>query len=99
MMKTAEYKAFFQASELWLVPYAQYSYLRDKNGTADFNQWPDHQVWDEAERKALADPKTAAYKNVAFFYFVQFVLDRQLSIQLHQRLRYSSAVCRPPCSP
>ena len=78
MMKTAEYKAFFQDTELWLVPYAQYSYLRDKNGTADFNQWPDHQVWDEAERKALTDPKTAAYKNVAFFYFVQFVLDRQM---------------------
>lgn len=78
MMKTAEYKAFFQDTKQWLVPYAQYSYLRDKNGTADFNQWPDHQVWDEAERKALADPKTAAYKNVAFFYFVQFVLDRQM---------------------
>lgn len=78
MMKTAEYKAFFQDTELWLVPYAQYSYLRDKNGTADFNQWPDHQVWDEAERKALTDPKTVAYKNVAFFYFVQFVLDRQM---------------------
>lgn len=78
MMKTAEYKAFFQDTELWLVPYAQYSYLRDKNGTADFNQWPDHQVWDEPERKALTDPKTAAYKNVAFFYFVQFVLDRQM---------------------
>ena len=78
MMKTAEYKAFFQDTEQWLVPYAQYSYLRDKNGTADFNQWSDHQVWDEAERKALAAPKTAAYKNVAFFYFVQFVLDRQM---------------------
>ena len=78
MMKTAEYKAFFQDTEQWLVPYAQYSYLRNKNGTADFNQWPDHQVWDEAERKALTDPKTAAYKNVAFFYFVQFVLDRQM---------------------
>ena len=78
MMKTAEYKAFFQDTKQWLVPYAQYSYLRDKNGTADFNQWPDHQVWDEAERKALTDPKTAAYKNVAFFYFVQFVLDRQM---------------------
>ena len=78
MMKTAEYKAFFQDTEQWLVPYAQYSCLRDKNGTADFNQWPDHQVWDEAERKALTDPKTAAYKNVAFFYFVQFVLDRQM---------------------
>ena len=78
MMKTAEYKAFFQDTKQWLVPYAQYSYLRDKNGTADFNQWPDHQVWDEAERKALTDPKTAANKNVAFFYFVQFVLDRQM---------------------
>ena len=78
MMKTAEYKAFFQDTKQWLVPYAQYSYLRDKKGTADFNQWPDHQVWDEAERKALTDPKTAAYKNVAFFYFVQFVLDRQM---------------------
>ena len=78
MMKTAEYKAFFQDTKQWLVPYAQYSYLRDKNGTADFNQWPDHQVWDEAERKALTDPKTAACKNVAFFYFVQFVLDRQM---------------------
>ena len=78
MMKTAEYKAFFQDTKQWLVPYAQYSYLRDKNGTADFNQWSDHQVWDEAERKALTDPKTAAYKNVAFFYFVQFVLDRQM---------------------
>lgn len=78
MMKTVEYKAFFQDTKQWLVPYAQYSYLRDKNGTADFNQWPDHQVWDEAERKALTDPKTAAYKNVAFFYFVQFVLDRQM---------------------
>lgn len=78
MMKTAEYKAFFQDTKQWLVPYAQYSYLRDKNGTADFNQWPDHQVWDEAERKALTDPKTAAYKNVAFFYFVQFVLGRQM---------------------
>lgn len=78
MMKTAEYKAFFQDTKQWLVPYAQYSYLRDKNGTADFNQWPDHQVWDEAERKALTDPKTAAYKNVAFFYFVQFVQDRQM---------------------
>ena len=78
MMKTAEYKAFFQDTKQWLVPYAQYSYLRDKNGTADFNQWPDHQVWDETERKALTDPKTAAYKNVAFFYFVQFVLDRQM---------------------
>ena len=93
MMKTAEYKAFFQDTELWLVPYAQYSYLRDKNGTADFNQWPDHQVWDEAERKALADPKAAAYKNVAFFYFVQFVLDRQMQ-EAHEHAKAKGVVLK-----
>ena len=93
MMKTAEYKAFFRDTELWLVPYAQYSYLRDKNGTADFNQWPDHQVWNEAERKALADPKTAAYKNVAFFYFVQFVLDRQMQ-EAHEHAKAKGVILK-----
>ena len=93
MMKTAEYKAFFQDAKQWLVPYAQYSYLRDKNGTADFNQWPDHQVWDEAERKALTDPKTAAYKNVAFFYFVQFVLDRQMQ-EAHEHAKAKGVILK-----
>lgn len=93
IMKTAEYKAFFQDTKQWLVPYAQYSYLRDKNGTADFNQWPDHQVWDEAERKALADPKTAAYKNVAFFYFVQFVLDRQMQ-EAHEHAKAKGVILK-----
>lgn len=93
MMKTAEYKAFFQDTEQWLVPYAQYSYLRDKNGTADFNQWPDHQVWDEAERKALTNPKTAAYKNVAFFYFVQFVLDHQMQ-EAHEHAKAKGVILK-----
>lgn len=93
MMKTAEYKAFFQDTKQWLVPYAQYSYLRDKNGTADFNQWPDYQVWDEAERKALTDPKTAAYKNVAFFYFVQFVLDRQMQ-EAHEHAKAKGVILK-----
>lgn len=93
MMKTAEYKAFFQDTKQWLVPYAQYSYLRDKNGTADFNQWPEHQVWDEVERKALTDPKTAAYKNVAFFYFVQFVLDRQMQ-EAHEHAKAKGVILK-----
>ena len=78
MMKSAEYQAFFQETEQWLVPYAQYSCLRDKYGTADFSKWPDHNAWDEKDRKALANPRTKAYKEVEFFYFVQFVLNTQM---------------------
>lgn len=78
MLKSADFQAFFQETEQWLVPYAQYSYLRDKYGTADFSQWPDHKVWDEAERKSLSDSKSKAYKEVEFFYFVQYVLNTQM---------------------
>ena len=78
MMKSAEYQAFFQETEQWLVPYAQYSCLRDKYGTADFSKWPDHNAWDEKDRKALSNPRTKAYKEVEFFYFVQYVLNTQM---------------------
>src|SRR3712207_5988399 len=53
MMKSAAFKAFFKESEQWLVPYAQYCYLRDVHGTADFSRWPDHPAWNEADREAL----------------------------------------------
>ena len=78
MMKSAEYQAFFQETEQWLVPYAQYSCLRDKYGTADFSKWPDHNAWDEKDRKSLSNPRTKAYKEVEFFYFVQYVLNTQM---------------------
>ena len=72
------FKAFFIETESWLVPYAQYCYMRDKNGTADFSRWSDHNQWDEAERKQLSSPKENAYKEVAFFYYVQYILSSQL---------------------
>ena len=78
VLESSAFKTFFAETESWLVPYAQYSYMRDKFGTADFSHWPDHKQWDEADRKALSNPKDKAYKEVAFFYYVQFVLSSQL---------------------
>ena len=93
MMATDEYKAFFQETEAWLVPYAQYSCLRDKNGTADFSQWPDHNTWNEADRKNLSDPSSDAYKEVAFFYFVQFVLNRQMQ-EAHEHAKAKGVILK-----
>lgn len=77
-LETHAFKKFFKETEQWLVPYAQYCTLRDKNGTADFSQWPDHNQWNEADRKRLSDPRTKEYKAVAFWYYVQFVLNTQM---------------------
>ena len=78
-LASSAFKKFFETSKQWLVPYAQYSMLRDTYGTADFSQWPDHQVWDEADRHALSSPRTKAYKEVAFYYYVQYVLNTQMA--------------------
>lgn len=78
-LASPEFKAFFAESESWLVPYAQYCYFRDKYGTADSSRWPDHQHFDESERSALSGPRNVAFGNVAFYYYVQFVLDRQMT--------------------
>jgi 4-alpha-glucanotransferase len=86
LMATAEYKAFFTGAEQWLVPYAQYCTLRDLYGTADFSQWPDHKVWDENDRTDLSNSRTKAYKAVEFWYFVQFVLSKQLE-EVHEYAR------------
>ena len=77
-LESEEFKAFFKRTEHWLVPYAQYCYLRDKNGTCEFAKWKGHTQWNEADRASLSNPQNKAFKDVAFFYYVQFVLDRQM---------------------
>ena len=78
VLASPEFKAFFEDAKQWLVPYAQYCLLRDKYGTGDFSQWPDHKTWDEGDRQALTSPRTKAYKEVSFFYYMQYVLNSQL---------------------
>ena len=78
MMSFKKYHEFFHETEQWLVPYAQYATLRDKYGTADFSQWPDHNTWDEADRKELSNSRSKLYKEVEFWYFVQYILNTQL---------------------
>lgn len=77
-MHSAAYRRFFADNERWLVPYAQYSYLRDAYAIADFRQWPNHNEWTEAERGQLQNTRTKAYKKLASIYYMQYVLYSQL---------------------
>ena len=78
VMKGEDFKMFVKENEHWLVPYAQYCHLRDSFGNVDFSSWKGHEQWHEADREKLTDPKSKEYADVAFYYYVQFVLDRQM---------------------
>ncbi len=92
-LKSAAFKRFFSEQQQWLVPYAQYSYLRDKYKTADFSLWHDHNQWNENDRKALSTPSNKAYKEVAFFYFVQYVLCTQMQA-VHEYARTKGVILK-----
>ena len=93
IMKSAQFKAFFQVTQNWLVPYAQYSWLRDKYGTADFTQWKDHNTWTEDDRAMLSDSRTKEYQEVAFYYFVQYILSSQMK-EAHEYAKQKGVILK-----
>lgn len=78
VLNTQRFKEWFDEEQHWLVPYAQYCYLRDTNGTADFSQWKGNEQWDEADRARLSNPRTKNYRQVAYYYYVQYILAEQM---------------------
>lgn len=93
VMATKAYRQFFQENERWLVPYAQYCSLRDRYGSADFSTWPAHHQWDEHDRKSLSTPGTKAYGEVAFSYYVQYLLFSQMS-EAHAYARQKNVILK-----
>ncbi len=93
MMEEREFKEFLKSASDWLVPYAQFCYLRDKYGTADYQSWPDHKQWDEADRKTLTATNHKDFKAVAFYYFVQYVLNTQMKT-VHEYARAKHVILK-----
>lgn len=79
IFQSAAYKKFFKANRSWLVPYAAFSYLRDKYTSADFTQWTEHAVYNEADIKKISSKRNKNYPQIAIYYFLQFHLDKQLT--------------------
>ncbi|MCR5132280.1 MAG: 4-alpha-glucanotransferase [Prevotella sp.] len=92
-LRSDAFKKFFKENELWLVPYAQYCMLRDENGTVDFKQWKGHETWNEEDRKALSNSRTKAWQQASFYYYVQFVLFRQMQA-VHEHARQKGVILK-----
>jgi len=69
---------FFDENKEWLVPYAAYCYLRDKNKTANFRKWSEFQVYNADEINKLCAANKATYPDIAVHYFIQYHAHKQL---------------------
>lgn len=78
VLASDEFRRFFADNKDWLVPYAAYCYLREQYGTSDFHSWESFATFNREQIEELCAPSTARYPDIAFFYYVQHVLHRQL---------------------
>lgn len=77
-LQDPDYLDFFEKNRYWLVPYAAFCYLRDRNGTSDFNQWKVYGKYNKAAIEKYVSPKAKHYDDIAFTYFLQYHLHLQL---------------------
>lgn len=80
---TLDYQQFFEANKEWLVPYAVFSYLRDKFGTPEFGKWPQYQHYNEDDVAPLRNDEYENANEIKLFYFLQYHLNKQLH-EVHQ---------------
>ena len=75
VLESESYKAFFNANEHWLIPYAAFCVLRDLNCTPEFGKWTELSKYSrsgvEAFRKVHGD-------KMDFYCWEQYCLDVQL---------------------
>ncbi|WP_022825021.1 4-alpha-glucanotransferase [Hymenobacter norwichensis] len=72
-----EFQAYHEEQKAWLAPYAAFSALRDRFGTADFQQWPEEYRIPELVEQ-LTQETAADFDEFGVHFFTQFHLDKQL---------------------
>jgi 4-alpha-glucanotransferase len=81
------YNDFFNENKHWLVPYAAYSYLRDKFGSPDSSTWGKYANYEETLIQELCSPLAKQYDRIAIHFFIQY----QLHLQLKDAHDYANA--------
>ncbi len=77
-LSSAGFDDFFKENRHWLEPFAAFCYFRDKYGTAEFSLWKTNAVYNKEAVEKLCSRKSAAFKDIGFYYFNQYHLHRQL---------------------
>ncbi|GHU95001.1 hypothetical protein FACS1894156_3940 [Bacteroidia bacterium] len=78
VLRSNDFKAFFEARSEWLPAYAAFCHLRNRFKTADFTQWQEFAVFDAPKIAALTHPQSPVYPSIAIHYYLQYLLHLQL---------------------
>lgn len=73
-----DFLAFYKDQKHWLDQYSVFCYLRDHYGTADFSLWGEHAEYTSELLSDLVSPSFYDYDHIAFSWFLQYHLDKQL---------------------
>ena len=84
-LKDEDFLEFFEDNRHWLVPYAAFCYLRDRNGTSDFTKWKLYSVYEKAAIEKYVSPRAKHYSEIALTYFIQY----HLHLQLKDAVKYA----------
>lgn len=74
-----EFKSFLEENKDWLPAFSLFCYFRDIYSTPNFNEWPEHRDITEDEIERLTSPSEPHYDSIAFEYYIQFQLSKQLT--------------------
>jgi 4-alpha-glucanotransferase len=73
-----DYKNFFTRNGHWLLPYAAFSYFRDKYGSSHFEEWKTNGTYKKEEVEKIFNSHSAAAKAMKMYCFIQYHLHLQL---------------------
>ena len=77
-IKNKDVIKFISQNESWLKSYAVFCHLRDKYQSCNFNLWPKYSKFSPAITNELCVSDYEGYREVVFYYFIQFHADKQL---------------------
>ena len=78
-LKDKKFIEFYKDNEYWLKPYAVYSCIRDRKGTADYRTWKEFAKYNEKKANELSRATHPWFDEVAQWWYCQYHLHLQLS--------------------
>ena len=77
-LKEKEWYLFFEKNFEWLIPYTAFCVLRDKYKSVNTDDWEEYAVYDIEKIFSFVEPTNDHFKDILFWYFVQYHLHLQL---------------------